>query len=72
MRFLTLIEVLELHRRVIGQSGGTLGIRDMGLLESAIARLRRKSIARSRSQKVIRDRIEPGVNGAGDESDLNE
>jgi death on curing protein len=37
MRFLTLIEVLELHRRVIEQSGGAFGIRDMGLLESAIA-----------------------------------
>jgi death on curing protein len=37
MRFLTLIEVLELHRRVIEQSGGAFGIRDIGLLESAIA-----------------------------------
>lgn len=37
MRFLTLVEVLELHRRVIEQSGGALGIRDIGLLESAIA-----------------------------------
>jgi death on curing protein len=37
MRFLTLIEVLELHCRVIRQSGGAFGIRDMGLLESAIA-----------------------------------
>lgn len=39
MRSLTLIEVLELHRRVIEQSGGVLGIRDLGLLESAIASL---------------------------------
>ena len=30
MRFLTLIEVLELHRRVLKQSGGTSGIRDLG------------------------------------------
>ena len=37
MRFLTLIEVLELHRRVIQQSGGASGIRGLGLLESAIA-----------------------------------
>jgi death on curing protein len=37
MRFLTLIELLELHRRVIEQSGGAFGIRDIGLLESAIA-----------------------------------
>lgn len=40
MRFLTLIEVLELHRRVIDQSGGAFGIRDVGLLESAIAQPR--------------------------------
>ncbi|HBE51652.1 MAG TPA: type II toxin-antitoxin system death-on-curing family toxin [Cyanobacteria bacterium UBA11369] len=40
MRFLTLIEVLELHRRIIGQSGGAFGIRDVGLLESAIAQPR--------------------------------
>jgi death-on-curing protein len=40
MRFLTLIEVLELHRRVLEQFGGALGIRDVGLLESAIAQPR--------------------------------
>ena len=37
MRYLTLIEVLELHRRVIEQSSGALGIREVGLLQSAIA-----------------------------------
>lgn len=40
MRYLTLIEVLELHRRIIEKSGGALGIRDFGLLESAIAQPR--------------------------------
>jgi death-on-curing protein len=40
MRYLTLIEVLELHRRIIDQSGGASGIRDVGLLESAIAQPR--------------------------------
>ncbi len=40
MRYLTLIEVLELHRRIIKQSGGPLGVRDFGLLESAIAQPR--------------------------------
>ncbi len=39
MRYLTLLEVLELHRQIIEQSGGALGIRDLGLLESAIAQL---------------------------------
>jgi death-on-curing protein len=37
IRYLTLIEVLYLHRQVINQSGGSLGVRDLGLLESAVA-----------------------------------
>jgi death on curing protein len=40
IRYLTLIEVLDLHRRILEQSGGALGIQDMGLLESAVAQLR--------------------------------
>jgi death on curing protein len=40
IRYLTLVEVLELHRRIIQQSGGVLGLRDIGLLESAIAQPR--------------------------------
>src|SRR5438046_216838 len=34
--FLTLEEVLELHQTQIALYGGTLGIRDMGLLDSAV------------------------------------
>lgn len=37
MRYLTLGELIELHRRIIEQSGGAGGIRDLGLAESAIA-----------------------------------
>ncbi len=37
MRYLTLAEVLELHRRVIEQSGGADGVRDLGGVESAVA-----------------------------------
>lgn len=37
MRYLTLGELIELHRRVIEQSGGADGIRDLGLAESALA-----------------------------------
>jgi death-on-curing protein len=37
MRYLTLAEVLELHRLVVSQSGGGEGIRDLGALESAVA-----------------------------------
>ncbi len=37
MRYLTLSEVLELHQRVVRQSGGAGGIRDLGGLESAVA-----------------------------------
>ena len=43
MRYLTLIEVLELHRRIIKRSGGALGVRDFGLLESAISQPRMTS-----------------------------
>lgn len=37
MRYLTLSELIELHRRIIEQSGGADGIRDLGLAESALA-----------------------------------
>jgi len=40
MRYLTLPEVLELHRRIIESSNGPSGIRDLGALESAIAQPR--------------------------------
>lgn len=37
MRYLTVHEVLDLHRRVIAQSGGTFGVHDLGALQSALA-----------------------------------
>lgn len=37
MRYLTLDEVLELHRRVVEQSGGAEGVRELGGVESAVA-----------------------------------
>ena len=37
IRYLTVVEVLNLHRQVIEESGGALGIRDLGSLESAVA-----------------------------------
>jgi len=37
MRYLTLGELIELHRRIIEQSGGADGMRELGLAESAIA-----------------------------------
>jgi death-on-curing protein len=40
MRHLSLSEVLELHRRITAQSGGTTGLRDFGALESALAQPR--------------------------------
>jgi death on curing protein len=33
IRYLAVVEVLNLHRQIIEQSGGTLGIRDLGILE---------------------------------------
>jgi death on curing protein len=40
VRFLSLAEVLDLHRRIVESSGGSLGIRDLGALKSAIAQPR--------------------------------
>lgn len=40
MRYLAVHEVLEIYRRVMQQSGGAIGIRDMGALESAVAQPR--------------------------------
>jgi len=40
MRYLTVNEVLETYSRVMQQSGGAIGIHDMGALESAIAQPR--------------------------------
>lgn len=37
MRYLTVGEILEIYRRVMEQSGGFSGIRDLGALESAVA-----------------------------------
>jgi len=40
MRYLTLGEVVELHRLVLVVTGGAPGIRDLGALESAVAQPR--------------------------------
>lgn len=40
MRYLTLGEVVELHRRLLLQSKGAASVRDFGLLESALAQPR--------------------------------
>jgi death on curing protein len=40
VRYLTVGEVLEIYRRVMQQSGGLVGIRDLGGLESAVAQPR--------------------------------
>jgi len=40
MRYLTVSEVLEIYSRVMQQSGGLVGIRDLGALESAVAQPR--------------------------------
>lgn len=40
MRYLNLAEILEIYRHVMDQSGGMVGIRDIGALESAVAQPR--------------------------------
>ena len=37
MRYLSLAQVIDLHRRVLQLTGGAPGIRDLGALESAVA-----------------------------------
>jgi death-on-curing protein len=37
MRYLTLNELLQLHRHLVEQSGGSVGIHSVGALESALA-----------------------------------
>jgi death-on-curing protein len=37
VRYVSLAEVLDLHRRVVGASGGSLAIRDLGALKAAVA-----------------------------------
>lgn len=37
MRYLSEAEVLEIHQRVVEQSGGLLGLRDRGALASSVA-----------------------------------
>lgn len=39
MRYLTLGEILELHRRIIEQAGGAEGVRDLGGIQSALAQV---------------------------------
>lgn len=39
MKYLNVEQVLFLHARVIEETGGSHGVRDIGLLESAVARL---------------------------------
>jgi death on curing protein len=37
MRFLNLIEILELHRRILEQTGGAVGVRSLEALQSSLA-----------------------------------
>ena len=40
MRYLTLVEVLDMHSQIIEQSGGLTGVRDLGTIKSAISQPR--------------------------------
>ncbi|HEX8684128.1 MAG TPA: type II toxin-antitoxin system death-on-curing family toxin [Ardenticatenaceae bacterium] len=40
MRYLTLLEVILLHEEIIARSGGSPGVRDIGLLEGALGQPR--------------------------------
>jgi hypothetical protein len=53
MRFLTLGEVVALHRAILEGSGGASGIRDLGALESALAQPR-ATFGRATIRAVLR------------------
>lgn len=38
MNWLTIAQILFIHSRLIAETGGAVGLRDLGLLESAVAR----------------------------------
>jgi len=40
MRYLSLGEIVDLHQALLQQTGGAAGIRDLGMLESALAQPR--------------------------------
>jgi len=40
MRYLSLAELLVLHQKIVAQSGGASGVRDLGALASAVAQPR--------------------------------
>lgn len=40
MKYLTIPQVLALHDQMVKRFGGSLGVRDLGLIESAVARPR--------------------------------
>ena len=40
IRYLSLVEILELHRRIVDATGGAAGLRDLGALQSALAQPR--------------------------------
>lgn len=46
MRYLTLSEVLTLHERIIEQTGGSPGVRDLGPLEAALAQPRQTFVGK--------------------------
>ncbi len=50
MRYLSLLEILELHEAIISETGGARGIRDIGALESAVNQPRLKRTWMSRKE----------------------
>ena len=50
MRYVTLGEVVELHRRLLQATGGAFGIRDFGALKSLPLCRTREKPARSRAR----------------------
>ena len=47
MRLLSLGEVLALHRRILAESGGRAGVRDLGAIASAVYQPRTTVVVRT-------------------------
>ncbi len=52
MRYLSLSEILSLYRRIMRDSGGTVGVRDWGLLNAALIQPR---------MRIAGEELYPGV-----------
>ena len=64
MRYLSLGEVADLHQALLEQTGGTTGIRDLGMLESALVQPRATFDGQDLHDTVIAKEVRPRLRQA--------